>query len=132
MEFIIGAIVIYVLYKFASGKPTPKASVRTKPISPVITTSKSGSSPSPRSASSTVIEGAEDDNFATFTIYTSYGREAEKTSNTQKGRWVFEDEQLTINGRRIPRGFFYFGGVLTTLSGYGIEPSLVDEKRQCN
>lgn len=129
MEFIIGAIVIYVLYKLGSGKPTPKASVRTNSSKSVSTKSNNSYSTSARSYTRSEAESAQDDDFATFTVYTSYGREAEKSSNTQKGRWVSEGEQLTINGRQIPRGFYYFGGVLNALTGYGIEPSLVDEKR---
>lgn len=130
MEFIIGAIVIYVLYKLGSGKPTPKASVRTNSSKSVSTKSNNSYSTNTRSYARSEAESAQDDDFATFTVYTSYGREAEKSSNTQKGRWVSEGEQLTINGRQIPRGFYYFGGVLNALTGYGIEPSLVDEKRQ--
>jgi len=130
MEFIIGAIVIYVLYKLGSGKPTPKASVRTNSSKSVSTKSNNSYSTSARSYTRSEVESAQDDDFATFTVYTSYGREAEKSSNTQKGRWVSEGEQLTIIGRQIPRGFYYFGGVLNALTGYGIEPSLVDEKRQ--
>lgn len=127
MEFIIGAIVIFVLYKLGAGKPKPRAKVRTN-TSPSV--SNSSNSKNTRLSATSEVESARDDDFATFRVYTSYGREAEKSSNTQKGRWVSKEEQLTINDRQITRGFFYFGGVLNALSGYGIEPSLVDEKRQ--
>ncbi|WP_372871889.1 TerB N-terminal domain-containing protein [Shewanella sp.] len=130
MEFIIGAIVIFVLYKLGSGKPKPKANVSTNTSPSVSITSNSINSKNTRSSASSEVESARDDDFATFRVYTSYGAEAEKSSNTQKGRWVSEEDQMTINGRQISRGFFYFGGVLKALSGYGIEPSLVDEKRQ--
>lgn len=66
---------------------------------------------------------------ATFTIQTSYGYESEKSSNKQKGRWIGDNEQITINGRKLNKGFFYFGGVMKSLSGYEVEPSLVDETR---
>ncbi len=130
MEFIVGAIVIYVLYKLVSAKPTPKASGLTN--TNMSASTRKNNHPAASNLSSAISEekNAQDDDFATFTVYTSYGREPEKSPNTQKGRWVSEYEKLTINGRQIPRGFFYYGGVLNTLSGYGIEPSLVDEKRQ--
>ncbi|MBG0753958.1 ATPase [Vibrio cidicii] len=70
-----------------------------------------------------------DEEFATFTIHTSFGREAEKSSNKRKGRWIGESEQLTIIGRKLNKGLFYFGGVMNSLDGYGLEPSLVDEER---
>ncbi|QYK03563.1 TerB N-terminal domain-containing protein [Shewanella zhangzhouensis] len=129
MEFIIGAIVIFVLYKLGSGKPKPKAKASSNTSPSVSITSNSINSKNTRSSASSKVESTRDDDFATFRVYTSYGAEAEKTSNTQKGRWVSEGEQLTVNGRQIPRGFYYFGGVLNALTGYGIEPSLVDEKR---
>lgn len=130
MEFIVGAIVIYVLYKLVSAKPTPKASGLTN--TNMSASTRKNNHPAASNLSSVISEekNAQDDDFATFTVYTSYGREPEKSPNTQRGRWVSEYEKLTINGRQIPRGFFYYGGVLNTLSGYGIEPSLVDEKRQ--
>ncbi|MDP2716917.1 MULTISPECIES: TerB N-terminal domain-containing protein [Chromatiaceae] len=130
MEFIIGAIVIYFLYKLGAGKPTSKSSVRTNTRKPVKTYSNNNYSTNARSSVNSESDSARDDEFATFTVYSSYGREAEKSSNTQKGRWVADDEHLTISGRQMPRGLFYFGGVLNSLSGYGVEPSLVDEKRQ--
>lgn len=129
MEFVIGAVVIYFLYKLVSGKPKPKPTSRATTSKPSKTYTQSSYSNSTRPSTIPTDNNDQDDNFATFTVYTSYGRDAEKSSNTQKGRWVEEGEQLTVNGRQISKGLFYFGGVLNSLSGYGIEPSLVDEKR---
>jgi uncharacterized membrane protein YebE (DUF533 family) len=133
MEYFIGAIVLYILYRWISGGSK----------SNTVNKSKTGNAPSQRSrhrtgssASSSVntssvssFDSSDYDEFATFTIETNFGYESEKSSNKQKGRWVGESEQLTINGRKLKRGLFYFGGVMNSLDGYGIEPSLVDEKR---
>ena len=124
MEFIIGVIVVYVLYKLFSNKSTVKTSANNSRSRTQSKHSKN-SNFSVAAKSSTL----DDDDFATFTIHTSFGREPEKTTNKQKGRWISEDEQLSFNGRQLTKGFFYFGGALNSLDGYGIEPSLVDDKR---
>lgn len=126
MEFVIGAIVIYFLYKIISAKPTPNSANRSVTNKPAKLNTHSSY---PTSTRSTTVSRSDNDDFATFTIHTSFGRENEKSSNKQKGRWLDENEQLTVNGRTIERGLFYFGGVMNSLSEYGIEPSLVDEKR---
>ena len=131
MEFLIGAFIVYVLYKILTAKPKPTTknyyttTITTKQKSQ---THSAGSTNSFASAHNTD-EDEDNDAFATFTIRTSFGREPEKSSNKIKGRWVAEHEQLQINGRNIRRGFYYFGGVLDSLTGYGIEPSLIDETR---
>lgn len=124
MEFIIGIIVVYVLYKLFSTKPAVKTSANNSRDENRYKHSENGSF-SVIAKSST----EDEDDFATFTIHTSFGREPEKTTNKQKGRWISEDEQLSVNGRQLTKGFFYFGGVMNSLDGYGIEPSLVDDKR---
>ena len=124
MEFIIGVIVVYVLYKLFSNKSTVKTSANNSRSGTQSKHSKN-SNFSVAAKSSTL----DDDDFATFTIHTSFGREPEKTTNKQKGRWISEDEQLSFNGRQLTKGFFYFGGAMNSLDGYGIEPSLVDDKR---
>ncbi|MBB1267859.1 TerB N-terminal domain-containing protein [Shewanella sp. SR44-3] len=126
MEFVIGIVIIYFLYKLVSGKPKSSSITRStssKPVTPDIQSSYSTSS-----RSTTISSSNDNDDLATFTVHTSFGRETEKSTNKQKGRWVGESEQLTINGRRFTRGLFYFGGVMESLSGYGTEPSLVDDK----
>ncbi|QDG35732.1 ATPase [Alteromonas mediterranea] len=124
MEFIIGILVVYVLYKLFSNKPTIKTSANNSRDETRYRHSEKGSF-SVIAKSST----EDEDDFATFTIHTSFGREPEKTTNKQKGRWISVDEQLSVNGRQLTKGFFYFGGVMSSLDGYGIEPSLVDDKR---
>lgn len=143
MEFIIGLFVIYLIYRLFKGnskpsahKPSPKRTP--KPFSEKVKVPENRtSSPSIAVRSSSISVSStsnhtyldDDDDFATFTIHTSFGREPEKTTNKQKGRWISEDEQLSVNGRQLTKGFFYFGGVMNSLDGYGIEPSLVDDKR---
>lgn len=124
MEFIIGVIVVYVLYKLFSNKTTVKTSANNS-------RSRTQSKHSKYSNFSVTAKSStlDEDDFATFTIHTSFGREPEKTTNKQKGRWISVDEQLSVNGRQLTKGFFYFGGVMSSLDGYGIEPSLVDDKR---
>ncbi|MBU77616.1 TerB N-terminal domain-containing protein [Pseudoalteromonas sp. SSMSWG5] len=143
MEFIIGLFVIYLIYKLFKGNSKPSAHnpppKRTpQPFSEKTKVPKSRtSSPSIAVGSSSISVSSssnhayldDDDDFATFTIHTSFGREPEKTTNKQKGRWISVEEQLSVNGRQLTKGFFYFGGVMNSLDGYGIEPSLVDDKR---
>ena len=49
-----------------------------------------------------------------------------KTGNEKRGRWVGADETVDVGGIEIKGGFFYVGGQLSALGGYGTEPSLVD------
>ncbi|MFO6423027.1 TerB N-terminal domain-containing protein [Motilimonas sp. KMU-193] len=142
MEFIIWLLIIYLAYRLYKYKKTPSPHSSNKkmlqPTSIKTETSENITTYTPKvtsDASSVVISSSnvatslDGDDFATFTIHTSFGREPEKTTNKQKGRWVSEDEQLSVNGRQLTKGFFYFGGVMNSLDGYGIEPSLVDDKR---
>ncbi|WP_067099218.1 tellurite resistance TerB family protein [Marinomonas atlantica] len=143
MEFIIGLFVIYLAYRLFKGKANSRSSAQNpSPQKTPQTFSEESKVPERRTSSPSIAERSSsisisstsnhaylDDDFATFTIHTSVGREPEKTTNKQKGRWISEDEQLSINGRKLKKGFFYYGGVMNSLDGYGIEPSLVDEKR---
>ncbi|WP_434635520.1 TerB N-terminal domain-containing protein [Vibrio sp. SCSIO 43086] len=131
MEFFVGAIIIYILYKLITRNSKSK-------------TSNSYNSPQNNTVSKPSVQKSDaygtqaisvssysenDEEFATFTIHTSFGREAEKSSNKQKGRWIGESEHLTIVGRNLNKGLFYFGGIMNSLDGYGVEPSLIDEER---
>ncbi|MEZ9820626.1 TerB N-terminal domain-containing protein [Shewanella sp. 10N.286.45.A1] len=133
MEYFIGAIVLYILYRWISGDSKSNTANKSKTRNVPSQTSRHRTSSSTSSSVSTSsvssFDSSDDDEFATFTIETNFGYESEKSSNKQKGRWVGESEQLTINGRKLKSGLFYFGGVMDSLDGYGIEPSLVDEKR---
>ncbi|MEZ9128121.1 TerB N-terminal domain-containing protein [Vibrio splendidus] len=138
MEFIIGLFVIYLVYRLFKGNSKPSAHNPSPKRTPQPFSEKT-KVPESRTSTPSIAVGSSsisvsstsnnDDDFATFTIHTSFGREPEKTTNKQKGRWISEDEQLSINGRQLTKGFFYFGGVMNSLDGYGIEPSLVDDKR---
>ncbi|MCG2838177.1 TerB N-terminal domain-containing protein [Photobacterium sp. WH77] len=195
MEFIVGVLFIYILYKLITKKPksansplqnktTSKPSVRESHTNSIKTTSVStsdldvittftthtsleketekssnyqenrwiseneqfqnvNSSSQKNSASKlasqtnhsnstktiSIFSHNDDDEFATFTVHTSFGREPEKSPNKKKGRWIGESEQLTIIGRKLNKGLFYFGGVMNSLDGYRLEPSLIDEER---
>jgi uncharacterized tellurite resistance protein B-like protein len=137
MELIIGAILAYIIYKIVTKISTSNTSkhpqIKKKfpeqsedknyvPTSSIIT----------RTTVSPSSNNIEDDEFATFTIHTSFGTPPEKSSNKQKGRWIGDNEKLTINERDINRGLFYFGGEMNSIDGYGLEPSMVDEKRPVN
>ncbi|MCD9463730.1 ATPase [Photobacterium phosphoreum] len=132
MEYFIGAIVLYILYRWISGNSrtnTIKDQKIRNTQSQISEHRASTYASSSTNTSSISSYDSADDEFATFTIQTSYGYESEKSSNKQKGRWIGDSEQLTINGRKLDKGFFYFGGVMKSLSGYEVEPSLVDETR---
>lgn len=144
MEFIIGLFVIYLICRLFIGRNKPSrqkpSQIRTpksfseKPKVPKYKTSSS--SINVRSSSISVANTGnhstlEDDNdFATFIIHSSSSQEPEKTTNNKKGRWIQEGEEISVKGRKLTRGFFYFGGVMNSLDGYSIEPSLVDDKRK--
>lgn len=67
----------------------------------------------------------DEDDLATFSIYSGYGEE--KSENTKQGEWISAGTSITINGREITRGNFYYGGRLPSSDGYGTEASLVDD-----
>ena len=69
-----------------------------------------------------------DDGFASFRIYSGVGLTPSKSSSRTNARWINEGEKLVIKGRQISKGFFYFGSNMNTLTGYGTEPSLIDDK----
>ena len=68
------------------------------------------------------------DSLATFILSSERSKEYSISTNHTKGRWVTKYESITIHNRTIERGFFYFGGQLEALAGYGTEPSLIDER----
>ena len=74
------------------------------------------------------IQNNDEDEFASFTISSVKSTNAFNTSSNKRlGRWVTENESLDIKGRSIERGFYYVGGQLKMLTGFGTEPALVDE-----
>ena len=52
--------------------------------------------------------------------------EESRTGNEERGKWVGGDGTVNVGGIEIKGGFFYVGGQLSGLGGYGTEPSLVD------
>lgn len=54
------------------------------------------------------------------------------TRNKEQGRWVGAEETVEVGGIEIKGGFFYVGGQLSGLGGYGPEPSLVDPALEIN
>lgn len=74
------------------------------------------------------IQNNDEDEFASFTISSVKSNNASSAlSNKRLGRWVTENESLNIKERSIERGFYYVGGQLKMLTGFGTEPALVDE-----
>ena len=67
-----------------------------------------------------------EDGLADFTI--SFGASDDsESSNQTSGRWISENESLVIQGRALNRGFYYYGGKLIMLIGFGTEPSMIDD-----
>ncbi len=56
----------------------------------------------------------------------SYGTDEAKSKNKAPGRWVQSGESINVAGYQITKGFYYFGGRLKSLDGYGTDSSLVD------
>ncbi|MGB5854894.1 MAG: TerB N-terminal domain-containing protein [Oceanisphaera sp.] len=79
-------------------------------------------------------EPDSDDELATFTISvtTSYGGQENKSKNKNKGYWIPPGELISVAGHEIREGFFYFGGRLPDLDGYGVDASLVDSSLPLN
>lgn len=67
----------------------------------------------------------DDDDLATFNI--SYSYNEEKSKNKTPGKWIKPGEPITIKGQIFSGGNFYLGGKLSSLDGYGMEASLVDD-----
>ncbi|MBL4829088.1 MAG: TerB N-terminal domain-containing protein [Aliivibrio sp.] len=131
MEIIIGLVVIYLIYKLLSGgkKTDSEATNNNSQSSNMSKSTPRNQAQNKISVSASTLEDSHEDDFSTFEIHTSFGDEPMRSKNTSVGRWVGEEETLVINGRQFTTGFFYCGGVLSGLNGYGIEPSLVDEDR---
>ena len=78
-------------------------------------------------------EKDDESDLASFRIEMSTGHfDQQKSKNKEPGRWVTHDETIRIDKFKITRGFFYFGGRLNSLNGYGTESSLVDPALKIN
>ncbi|MEZ8484217.1 TerB N-terminal domain-containing protein [Vibrio splendidus] len=131
MELIIGLVAIYLIYKilFGGKKTDAEAANNNSRSSNMSKSTPRNQSQNKIRVSVSTIDDSNKDDFSTFEIHTSFGNEPTRSKNTSEGRWLGEKEVLVINGRNITKGFFYFGGVLNGLNGYGLEPSLVDKDR---
>lgn len=130
MEFLIGAIILYLLYKLITWKPMSRTSKNSSFPAKITALKPSVQNKvvhGPKNSLSTWHDG--DDEFATFTIHTNFRRKTEESLNKEYGQWIDEGDQRIILGRKINKGLFYFGGIMDSLDGYEIEPSLVDETR---
>lgn len=126
MEYVFGVIVVYLIYKLSSYKPKSKTYIQPTTNRASSKHYKQSSFSSSTSAHSKNVD--RDDSFATFTIRSGFTESPESSLNKKPGRWIREQESSTIQGRHIAKGFFYLGGRLDSLDGYGLEPSLVDDK----
>lgn len=120
MELIIIICVFWGCYIFfrRSNKKTPPHRQNQEPLENEVLNKRN----------ETVRSEPDNDELATFTISvtTSYGRQETKSNNKTKGHWVTPGELTSIAGHEIRGGFFYFGGRLPDLDGYGVDASLID------
>jgi uncharacterized tellurite resistance protein B-like protein len=129
MELIIGLVVIYLIYKLLSGRKKTGVEATNYNSRSSNMSKSSLRNQSKNKIRVSALDDSNEDDFSTFEIHTSFGSEPTRSKNTSVGRWLSEEETLVINGREFTKGFFYFGGVLSGLNGYGVEPSLVDKDR---
>lgn len=108
----------------ASPLPAPSSKTISAPLS--LATSRKGLAVHTNAIDRTMNNNDIDD-FATFIINPNSAKTQKSSTNLSKGRWMSEYESININGRTIKRGFYYLGGQLEALVGYGTEPSLVDD-----
>ena len=124
MGFLTLLVIAVVLYYLFRKKRTPKQKKtkiekRGKAFNPIETTAHN--------------EKDDESDLASFRIEITPERfEQPKTRNKQPGRWVSPGETVRIDKFEITRGFFYFGGRLNSLNGYGTESSLVDPTLKIN
>jgi tellurite resistance protein len=120
MELIIIICVVWGCYIFfrRSNKKTPPHQQNQEPLENEVLNKRN----EPMRSES------DNDELATFTISvtTSYGRQETKSNNKTQGHWITPGELISIAGLEIRGGFFYFGGRLPDLEGYGVDASLID------
>ena len=76
----------------------------------------------------------DESELADFRIEVSMGEfsSSPKSRNKEPGRWVVPGETIKVDKFEINRGFFYVGGRLNSMDGYGTEASLVDPTLKIN
>lgn len=67
----------------------------------------------------------------TVSTPTSYSSETE-SKNKEPGKWILPGETVKVGNKSINGGYFYSGGYLKNLDGYGTEASLVDPSLKLN
>ena len=121
LTLLVIAVVLYYLFRKKKNPKQKKTKIEEmgKAFNPIGTTSHS--------------EKDDEPDLASFRIEITPGRfDQPKTRNKQPGRWVSPGETVRIDKFEITRGFFYFGGRLNSLNGYGTESSLVDPTLKIN
>ena len=123
LTLLVIAVVLYYLFRKKKKPKQKKTKIEEmgKAFNPIGTTAHN--------------EKDEDDesDLASFRIEMSTGHfDQPKSKNKEPGRWVTHDETIRIDKFEITRGFFYFGGRLNSLNGYGTESSLVDPTLKIN
>ena len=124
MGFLTLLVIVVVLYYLFRKKKKPKQKKTKieemgKAFNPIGTTPHNGKD--------------DESDLASFRIEITPERfDQPKTRNKQPGRWVSPGETVRIDKLEITRGFFYFGGRLNSLNGYGTESSLVDPTLKIN
>jgi len=69
---------------------------------------------------------SDSEGLATFTI--SFGREEEESNNKNKAQWIKPGTAIKVKDKTVTGGFFYLGGKLQALDGYGVDAALIDDK----
>ena len=118
MLFIGGPVVLYYVFKTLTASGEKQAQNKKQDSESEINVTMSVGN---RFVASSNLD---DDDLATFSI--SYGFDEEKSKNREPGKWINPGESVAIQGRKITGGNFYYGGILSSLDGYGTEASLVD------
>ena len=121
LTLLVIAVVLYYLFRKKKNPKQKKTKIEEmgKTFNPIGTTPHN--------------EKDNESDLASFRIEITPGRfDQPKTRNKQPGRWVSPGETVRIDKFEITRGFFYFGGRLNSLNGYGTESSLVDPTLKIN
>ena len=121
LTLLVIAVVLYYLFRKKKNPKQKKTKIEEmgKTFNPIGTTAHN--------------EKDDESDLASFRIEITPGRfDQPKSKNKEPGRWVSPGETVRIDKFEITRGFFYFGGRLNSLNGYGTESSLVDPTLKIN
>lgn len=125
MELLILIIIVGIFF-WLFKKPSNVDAALPQRQSHIKTRKQSYSTSQIMEASPQVSSSGSEDSLAEFTI--SFGANNDSESSNQiPGRWISESQSLVIQGRTLNRGFYYYGGKLIMLIGFGTEPSMIDD-----